>query len=105
MRKLERDRRRRVERKLLTGVIIAGPTIVAVQTAPQSEASASGTCSGFGNYHIGWGSNYYSGSQPTTVEGVSAQITDRNGYILCSGDTNPATNFSTVWDLVAGHGL
>jgi len=92
--------RRRIDKKVLATFVAVAPCVAVVQVATESTASAR-TCSNPGNYHVGWATNFYNGSQPETLEGISSVMTDRGGYVLCSGDAT-ANNFSTAWTMVSG---
>jgi hypothetical protein len=93
-----------VTRSLVASLTLALPLSMIATAVWSVPAYAGGTCSNFRNYHEGYASNAWSGSQPHWVEGVSAVMTDRSGYILCSGQNN-AANFSTALVMMAATNL
>lgn len=79
-------------------------TIPAVVFMPTLAAAApKSNCGTSQNQQTGYSTLYWTGSQPRQYEGASATITDRSGYVLCTSDPNPGTNFITVWPMVFAH--
>jgi len=76
--------------------------VTAAQFVAPRTASA-GACGTVFNHQAGYGTDFWTGSQPLAYEGVSANITDRGGYLLCTTNTNGGQNFSTSWTMVYGH--
>ena len=77
-----------------SAIILATTPMAVVSNAP---ALATVDCGSFANAQVGFSTNMWHGaSQPTFYEGVSANLTDRFGYVLCDSDTNPGTNFVTT---------
>ena len=71
-------------------------------SAPAAAAIAN--CGTSANEQVGWGSQFYNGTQPELVEGSSSYIITRTAA-LCTTDKNGGTNFSTAWNMVyAGQG-
>jgi len=80
--------------------LAVGAAIVAcLQTNGGSPAYAA-SCSSPGNWQVGFYSNFWQGSQPIPVEGASANLTDRGGYVLCTTDSNPNSNNVSSWTMV-----
>lgn len=68
-----------------------------------TRASAE-ACGTYQNLQVGYSTNNYGGGQPATYVGVSSNITDAGGYVLCSSDQDGRYNFSTSWNMVFGSG-
>jgi hypothetical protein len=87
-------------RKTAALLCLLAASLVVEIVSPVPEAEAQQSCGTNVNTQVGFSTNNYQGSQPMRYDGVSARITDRPGYILCTTDTNGGTNFITTWDMV-----
>lgn len=84
---------------MLTSVIGLALPMSIVGSLAQSAATVN--CGTFVNTQVGFSTNNWHGApQPSTYEGVSANLTDRFGYVLCDSDTRGGFNFVTTRDMV-----
>ncbi len=68
---------------------------------PIPQALATVNCGTLVNTQVGFSTNNWHGApQPSLYEGVSANLTDRFGYVLCDSDTRAGYNFVTTWDMI-----
>jgi hypothetical protein len=81
----------------LLAVLGFAVTLLVVEAGP---ASALGCGIQYQSDQEGY-STRFAGAQPHAIEGTRSTISNPGGFVLCSGDTNPMTNFSVTWDQIS----
>lgn len=86
-------------RRLIPVAALLGATVI----FPSGVAYAE-DCTAAHDLQIGYSTVSWNGPQPHEFEGASANLTSRNGFVLCTKDPNPGVNFSTAYVMLQGTG-
>lgn len=97
--------RRRSLRVIIGVILISGFSPVAESVLGPATKAAAATCGTLQNLQEGYASNFWTGSQPETVEGAAVVLNNPGGFVLCSGNANGGQNFVTAWSMVVSNDL